>query len=139
MPADRGGREFEKFRQTPSGKTVVAVTADTDAPMPISGAVTGSFSASGLTIGGLITQLSIDASAWYPAPTTALADRNNITVQNISGNGGVVLWNYSGSAPATEGFRIEDGGFKSVAITETIPVFLRMLSGSGTVTVDEVA
>lgn len=99
----------------------------------------GTMSFSGLSTAGKITHVSLDDTQWKPLPATALANRNNITVQNISDNGAVVLWNYSGSAPATEGFRIEDGQFKSVAITDAITVYGRILSGSGTVCVDEVA
>lgn len=93
----------------------------------------------GLTIGGLITHVALTAAAWTPLPATPLADRNSILVQNISGNGGVVLWNYSASAPATEGIRIEDGGYKATILSDTIIVYGRMLSGTGTVCVDEVA
>jgi len=110
-----------------------------DEPVSITGAVTGSFSPSGLTIGGLVTHVVLTSAAWTPLPSSALANRNSLTVQNISGNGNVVLWNYSNSVPSTEGFRIEDGGFKSVAIRDTIIVYARMLSGSGEVVVDEVA
>lgn len=101
--------------------------------------LTGTFKPSGLNVGGLITHVPLTDGSWTAVPTSALADRNNIVVQNISGNGGVVLWNYSNTAPATEGFRIEDGGHKSVGITDDILVYCRMLSGTGEVCVDEVA
>jgi hypothetical protein len=68
-----------------------------------------------------------------------LTDRNSIAIQNITGTGAVVLINYSPLAPSTEGFRVPDGGFKSMAITDSINVYGRMLAGSGTVVVEELA
>lgn len=92
----------------------------------------------GLRNGGRITHISIDALAWYPAPLAVLNPRGNLTVQNISGNAGTVLWNYDNAAPATEGYRIEDGGHKSVLLDGAVVVYVRMLAGVGEVVVDEV-
>ena len=97
----------------------------------------GVFTPVGLSEGGLITEYALDDTTWTLVP--ALTGSNNISVQNQSDNEGIVLWNYTNSAPATEGWRIEDGGHKSVAIkANTIGVYCRMLSGTGTIAVDEV-
>lgn len=88
---------------------------------------------------GRITKISLDNTAWLPLPSVALASRASILVQNISGNGNVVLWNYSAASPATEGAKIEDGALKTAAISPSIVIYGRMLSGSGTVIVDEVS
>jgi hypothetical protein len=117
-------REFDKFEDL-GGLTAVRTT--------------GSATFTGLKTGGLVTHLTLNASTWSALPTTPLLGRNSLTVQNISGNGNIVLWNYSNSAPITEGFRIEDGGFKSVAITDSVITYAKMLSGAGTIVVDEVA
>lgn len=100
---------------------------------------TGTFTFTGLSTGGRITELALTDASWTAVPASALTDRNSIAVQNISGNGGTVLWNYSNAAPLTEGWRIEDGGFKSVAVRDGITIYAKMLSGSGTVAIDEVA
>lgn len=100
---------------------------------------TGTFQFSGLSKEGKITEVALDDTAWVQIFAAPLADRNSIAVQNISGNGATVLWNYVNTAPATEGWRIEDGGFKAVAIQDNISVYARILSGTGTVAVDEVA
>lgn len=114
-------------------------TSGVSEPLEVQGAVTGSFTPTGLTQGGIVTSMSIDDTAWVAAPSSVLLNRNSLSIQNISGNGGTVLWNYTASAAATVGWRIEDGGFKSVAVRDTIIVYVRMLSGSGKVIIDEVA
>jgi hypothetical protein len=68
-----------------------------------------------------------------------LASRVSVLVQNISGNGGIVLWNYSPTAPATEGAQIADGAAKTADLTGSYVIYGRMLSGVGTVCVDEVS
>lgn len=118
-------RERDKFVETASGETAVR-TQGTNTP-------------SGLTGVGLITKLTIDDTAWVAAPTTPLAERVSILVQNISGNGGVVLWNYSNAAPATDGVQISDGSSKTADLTASYIIYCRMLSGSGTIIVDEVS
>lgn len=114
-------------------------------PITISGqnpTVAASLRPVGLTEGGLVTHVALTDSAWTALPTTPLSNRNSLQIQNISGNGAIILWNYSNSAPSTEGVRIEDGGFKERALTDDIIVYARVLASSGssgTVVVEEVA
>lgn len=93
----------------------------------------------GLTVGGKITHVSLTDTTWTALPTTPLSGRNSILVQNISDNGNIILWNYDNAAPATEGARIPDGNYKTAILTDSIIIYGRMLSGSGTACVDEVA
>jgi len=95
-------------------------------------------SVQGLTIGGRVTLVSLSDSAWVELPAVQLSNRNSISIQNQSGNGNAVFMNYSASAPH-EGVRIEDGGFRSLAISGTIKVYARMEIGSGVVAVEELA
>ena len=67
-----------------------------------------------------------------------MASRNAILVQNISDNGNIVLWNYSASAPSTEGIRILDGAIKNADLKSNIVIYGRMLSGTGEVVVEEI-
>lgn len=94
---------------------------------------------SGLAQAGRVTVLPLTDTAWTPLPAVPLANRNSIFVQNQSNNGGIVLFNYSASSPATEGIRIEDGGFRSLIITDSIVVYARMYAGSGVVAVEEIS
>lgn len=135
---NRDDREQDKFVITGSGETAIRVVGDPLGPaLPVSGSFDANIS--GLTVSGRITIVSLDDTAWTLIPATALLNRNSLSVQNQSGNGGTVLWNYTASAPATEGFRIEDGGFRAVSVRDSIAVYARMLAGSGTVAVEEVA
>lgn len=104
----------------------------------VEGAVEGSVSFQGLSTEGRVTLVSLNAATWTPLPATALNNRNSIAIQNQTGNGTAVLINYSPTAPA-EGIRIEDGGFRSMAIREAIPIYGRMASGTGVVAVEELA
>lgn len=104
----------------------------------VEGAIEGSVSFQGLSLQGRVTMVSLDATSWTALPAVSLPMRNSIAIQNQSGNGNVVMLNYSASAPA-EGIFIEDGGYRSMAITDQISIYARMASGIGTVAVEELA
>jgi hypothetical protein len=94
---------------------------------------------SGLAQAGRVTVLTLDDTGWTALPAAPLVNRNSIFVQNQSNNGGVVLFNYSASSPLSEGIRIEDGGFRSLIITDSIIVYAKMLAGLGVVAVEEIS
>lgn len=123
MKGNLTDREFEKFVETPDGKTAVRTNS-----VP-----------NGLNLSGRITEVSLDDSAWVPLPATPLANRASILVQNKSGNGNVVLWQYDNGAGATVGVQIVDGEAKTADIGPAIIVYGRMLSGAGLVAIDEVS
>jgi hypothetical protein len=125
LPNNLVDREFQKFVSTVDGP---AVRVEGDI----------SVSPAGLSGGGLVTHVNLTAASWTALPSTPLAGRRSILVQNISGNGNIVLWNYSASAPSTEGPRIEDGAIKTSDLSDSIIVYGRMLAGTGAVSVDEV-
>ncbi len=103
------------------------------------GVVSGTFQQSGLTKQGRVTMLTIDSTTWYEAPASALSDRNNIEIQNPSTSASNIVWNYDNTAPATAGFQVPPGASRSLAITGSIPVYIRMVSGSATAVVEELA
>jgi hypothetical protein len=92
----------------------------------------------GLYSTGKVTVVTLDSISWTPLPALALASRSALLIQNQSSSGVAVLINYSNTAGA-EGIKIEDRGFKSLAAKDTITVYGRMVSGSGTVAVEELA
>lgn len=104
----------------------------------------GSFSISGLGIGRILA-MNLDDTAWVDVTTLIVAagvtGLTSLSVQNISGNGNTVLWNYDGLALATTGWRIEDGGFRSVLIKNAVDsiVYVRILSGLGRINVEGLA
>lgn len=105
----------------------------------IDGAIQGSVTFQGLSTEGKVTLVNLTATAWTALPATALANRNSIVFQNQSDNGKAILLNYTNSAPANEGIRIEDGGFRSLAIRPGIIVYGRMTTGTGVCAVEELA
>ena len=113
-------------------KVYIAITDLTGAlRVQVLGSVDGSFTPGGLTTAGKITKQNITKLAWQQMPATQQADNNLITVQNNETDGSVVLWNYDNAAAADEGFRIYgDGGFKSMLITNSIPVYCRLEASS---------
>lgn len=120
----RGDLEFQKFTEV-GGE--VAIRTD------------GTFQQSGLTVLGRTTMLAVDSSTWYAAPTTALTGRNNIEIQNPSNATADLLWVYDNAVGATVGFHIPPGGSRSIAITDSILVYVRTVSGSITVVVEELS
>jgi hypothetical protein len=112
---------------------------DDEGNTEISGAVTGSFSPSGLKTRGLITMLAIDSSQWYEAPSAPLTGRNNIDIQNPSNSPSDMLWEYDPAAPSTSGFHVPPGSDRSVSVQGSIPIYVRLISGSTTVVVEELA
>jgi hypothetical protein len=93
----------------------------------------------GLGNAGRITVIALTASAWTALPTTPLTARASVFVQNQSGNGNVVLLNYSNTAGSGEGIQVADGGYKGASINGSVTLYGRMASGTGTVAVEELA
>ena len=99
--------------------------------------VTGDFSATfGSLTNSVMRQVSLTSDAWTELGT-GTANRRTISVQNTSDNGNSILWAYQNTEAATFGFRIVDGGVRARDIDETVKVYGRMLSGTGTAMVDE--
>jgi len=66
---------YNSFVELTSGNIARRVTGD----------ISGSFSPSGLTIGGKITEVVLNSTAWVALPLTALTSRNALNIQNNSG------------------------------------------------------
>lgn len=105
----------------------------------VGGSVTGEVTFQGLSIEGKVTLVNLDDTTWTLLPSTALTNRNSITLQNQSDNGRTILINYSNTAPSGEGIRIEDGGYRALAIRPGIVVYGRMKVGTGVCAVEELA
>lgn len=108
------------------------------------GTTTGTFSITGLGL-GKIREVALTDSAWVDLTAYLVSEGvvglNYVAVQNISGNGNVLLWNYEDTGPVGPGWRIEDGGFRSVLVRNlpTSTVFIKMLSGAGTINAEGLA
>jgi hypothetical protein len=88
---------------------------------------------SGLAIAGKVSVTTIDSDQWYPFPSSPLANRNALAIQNISGVD--ILLNYDPLAISTEGITILNGYERQYDITDSIIIYLRRKIGSGPISV----
>ena len=91
------------------------------------------FTPSGLTVGGLTTEVDINDASWVALPTTALTDRNALSVQNVSGFEMKVRYTAAGGY---NGMVIATGAERHYDITDSITLYGRAISGAGTVSVN---
>jgi hypothetical protein len=92
----------------------------------------------GLSVAAKITIVSLTSTQWTALPSSPLAGRSSVCIQNQSGTTEAMFINYSASAPA-EGIRIEDGGFRALSIADGVTLYGRMVNGNGSVAVEELA
>lgn len=91
----------------------------------------------GLSAGGLVTEVSLNAVTWTALPPVALSGRNAIAVQNYSGT--EIKINYSSAIVGYVGMILPTGGERSYDITDTIFVYAKASAGTPTITVEEIA
>lgn len=118
-------REQDKFTLNSEGDTAVR------------GVVEGNFSFSGLRIGGRISEVTLNDSTWVALPTTALANRNSISIQNTS-NVEIAL-QYDNSVATYSGVKVGVGGERFYDLTDAITIYAKSSSGSAIITVEELA
>jgi len=90
----------------------------------------------GLTTGGLITVVALNAVTWTALPATPLVGRNGIGIQNESGT--ALKLNFA-TPGGYIGWTIADGGEFFVDITESILIFAKAAIGTPSVTIMEIA
>lgn len=120
LPAALQDREVQKFTEL-NGEVAVRTTA------------TGNFVFSGLSIGGRITEVTIDDVSWTPLPPTPLANRNAMSIQNVSGF--EIKVNYVDSVGYI-GMVIPNNNERYYDIKDSIIMYARAQSGSGSVIIN---
>lgn len=118
-------REYDKFTLNSEGETAVR------------GIVEGNFSFSGLRIGGRISEVVLDDINWTALPLTALANRNSISIQNISGL--EIKIQYDNTTVGYLGVAIAPGGERFYDLTDAIVIYAKASSGTPTIIVEELA
>lgn len=103
----------------------------------IAGALAGSFSPSGLNVGGLHTVVSINSSTWTALPATALTNRNQINIQNYSGV--EIKLNYDNTVVGYVGVVLADQAERFYQITDSIVIYAKSSAGTVNVDVEELA
>jgi hypothetical protein len=94
-------------------------------------------SPSGLTTEGKITEVTLNSSTWVPLPATALTNRNEIGIQNLSGIN--IKLNFDDNVSGYVGITIANGSERHYSITDDIIIYAKAASGNPTVTVEELA
>lgn len=119
--------EKQKFSDTVDGPAV-RVTAEN---------FSGSFTPSGLTVGGRLTKVTLNNATWTPLPPGALTNRNALSIQNISGS--QIVIDYVTSNPLVEGVSIGSGAERFYSIKDTIIIYGKSVAASAVVLVEELA
>lgn len=91
----------------------------------------------GLTVGGLITEVALDSTSWTPLPATPLANRNALSIQNISGVD--IKIQYDNTVATYTGVEIKSGNERFYAITDSIIVYGKASAGTPTILIEELA
>jgi len=92
---------------------------------------------SGLTTGGLISEVPLTTGAWAALPTVPLTGRNAICIQNLSGE--AILINYVDTVGVTIGIMIPNGGQRYYDIGDSIILYGRAVAGTPSIIIEEIA
>jgi len=99
--------------------------------------VKGTFTPSGLTIGGRVSIVTIDATSWTPLPIVPLTNRNAMSIENDSGV--EIKIQYNPLIVGYVGKRIPIGFERQYDITDAIILYAKSSAGIVTVTIEEIA
>ena len=118
-------REHQKFGVNSNGDVIVRTSGD------------GTFSLTGLNNGGLITEITLNSTTWTPLPLTPLTNRNALAIQNRSGL--EIKINYDNTVVGYVGIAMSDGDERSYDITDAITIYAKSISGTPTITIEELS
>lgn len=94
----------------------------------------------GLTVGGLISEVTLNSATWTALPPSALSGRNQMSIQNISGIDIKINYNSFGPLPVGYfGTTVSSGSERHYLVTETIVIYGKSASGTPTIQVEELA
>lgn len=127
LPTHISDREYEKFDDTVDGPAVRVTGTN----------FTGTFTPSGLTTGGKITEILIDNLTWTALPASPLAFRNALAIQNFTGQ--IIKLNYDNTTVGFVGVQINDGSERFYDITDQIVIYAKSQTSAVTVFVEEIA
>ncbi len=99
--------------------------------------LTAEFTVSGLKIGGRITEVELNTSTWTALPSTALASRNALSIQNRSGI--EIKINYDNSVSSYTGIVIPNNGERYYDISDSIIIYAKSLTGTPIINIEEIA
>lgn len=138
------GEKSIRLVWVPNGTTMGTISADLmgkDSSGPISYTkdhpleVTASFT--GLRNGGKITPVEVVDFEWRPLPSVPLANRNALTIQNISGT--YIKINYADDIVGFVGVQIASGMERFYDLTDEIVMYAKSATGTVTILVEELS
>ena len=97
----------------------------------------GTFIQSGLTVGGLLTKVTLNAVTWTALPPNPLANRNALSIQNTSAI--QIVLDYVDTNPIYEGVIVNSGAERFYTITDKIIIYAKAQSGTPTIMIEELA
>lgn len=123
---DTREREHSKFVESPSrtGESAVEVV----------GNFSGSVTTAGLSIAGKFTEVTIDDTTWTALPSTPLADRNSMSIQNRSGF--EIKVNYDNTEVGYKGMVIPINFERFYEIRDTVVIYAKAAPGSGSIVIN---
>lgn len=128
LPNTLTDREYQKFVDISPGETAIRVSGAN---------FSGNVSISGLSVGGKVTEVTLNPTTWSALPATALLNRNAINIQNVSGE--EIKINYSSGISGYVGMVIGSGSERSYDIQDDIVLYGKSISSVVTINVEEIA
>jgi hypothetical protein len=125
LPENRDTREWEKFDLDDAGRVIVRTSA------------VGSFTPTGLKLGGRVTEVAMSASSWIALPPTQLEHRRQINIQNLSELD--IKINYDPLIVGYVGVTIPAGGERQYLLEQNVIIYAKSISGNPTISIEELA
>lgn len=92
---------------------------------------------SGLTIGGLISEITLSSASWTALPASALTDRNGLGIQNPTST--EIKLNFDSGEASFVGWSVAPSGETFIDITDSVTIYAKAASGTPTITIMEIA
>lgn len=108
----------------------------------------GAITPGGLNTGGRVTEVTLTTASWTklersgttnPSGSGPLSDRNALGIQNLSGQSIKVAYAESATLNNLVGITIPDGGQRYYDVKDTIDIYAKAISGTPTITIEEIA
>lgn len=130
--------EMGSFKCSWTDRSTYFSSATPDASNPLGGVqdVSGSFSLTGPSTGGLISEVTVNDTTWTRVPTTDLASRKAVSFQNYSGQ--TMKLNYNNATVGFVGVYLPTNSERQYD-QDDIAIYAKCTSGTATLTVEEIA
>lgn len=97
----------------------------------------GEIISSGLKLGGAVDEVDIDDASWTEVSPTPIIGRNQINIQNESGQ--LVKLRYDDTEPTFKGVYLKSGVERQYTIQGAIKIYARCETGTAKLVVEELA